>query len=414
MKKAATRWTSRLIKLAVCGAALVYLSSKVTLEDYARLASDPQTKHIILSEKRGPDGMRLLTIRDATTGDERTVHESQLADQERLREIAKDYRPIEKGLKSVVFDADWRWTSASLIAFAPVTFIIAWRLRVLLLTQDIRLSYRDALLLTFAGNFFNFAMPGTTGGDIYKAYHIAKKTHKRTEGITVVILDRVFGLVSFLLIAVVAIFVARKTLEIGGYGTSVGFVMLAFVVCGMMYFSRRARRAIGFERLIARLPLADKLRRIDETAFSLRHHRRQTVLSLIVTIVSHFIIVLSIYFLARGLGIHPNLGRSASELFTAVLIATVVGYLFAAVPISIQGFGLLEAVFIRVLVQGQWCDNSTMLALTLGMRLVQIVWSLPGIVVPWLGLERPPESAVEAELGDTPAELMPERSSQIM
>jgi hypothetical protein len=89
-----------------------------------------------------------------------------------------------------------------------------------------------------------------------------------------------------------------------------------------------------------------------------------------------------------------------------------VGYLFAAVPISIQGFGLLEAVFIKVMVDGQWCDNSTMLALTLGMRLVQIVWSLPGIIVPWLGLERPPELAVEEDLGDTPAALMPERQTQ--
>lgn len=400
MTTTAKRWTSRLIKLAVCGAALWYLSSKVTLEDYARLAENPHVKHIILSESRLPDGSIRYTIRDAATGAERVVHESQLADQERLTAIAKDFRRVEKGLKSVVFNADWRWAAWSLVAFAPVTFIIAWRLACLLRTQDIGLSYRDALLLTFAGNFFNFAMPGTTGGDIYKAYHIAKKTHKRTEGITVVILDRVFGLISFLFIAVAAIFLARSTSVIGVYGTYVGWLMLALVLCGMLYFSNRARRAIGFERLLSRLPLADKLRRVDETAFSLRQHRRETIASMMVTIVSHFIIVTSIYLLARGLGIHPNLGRSAGELYMAVLIATVVGYLFAAVPISIQGFGLLEAVFIKVMVQGQWCDNSTMLALTLGMRLVQIVWSLPGIIVPWLGLERPRETAGAIESPD--------------
>jgi hypothetical protein len=44
-----------------------------------------------------------------------------------------------------------------------------------------------------------------------------------------------------------------------------------------------------------------------------------------------------------------------------------------------------------------------MLALTLGLRLVQIIWSLPGVVVPWLGFARPredvdaPDSSISAE-----------------
>ena len=156
MTTAAKRWTSRLIKLAVCGVALWYLSTKVTLEDYARLAASPREKHIILSESRSSDGTLQLTIRDARTGEHRIVRGSELASQETLTAIAKDHRPIEKGLKSVVFEADWSWTAWSLIAFAPVTFILGWRLQCLLRTQEIRLGYRESLLLTFAGNFFNF------------------------------------------------------------------------------------------------------------------------------------------------------------------------------------------------------------------------------------------------------------------
>lgn len=386
MPASTKKWISRLIKFAVCAGALWYLSSKVTLDDYVRLAESPDKRHLLLSEGAISETTVVLRIRDLDTGVEREVARAALAKQE---ELTPDQRPIELGLKTVVREGDWAWGRFALLVMGPVPFIIAVRLRWLLAAQEIALSYRDALLLTFAGNFFNFAMPGTTGGDIYKAYHITKRTRKRTEGITVVLLDRVVGLLSFLFIAAAAIFAARGTEVVGVFGRYVGYLLLALIVGGVLFFSRRLRRLIRYDRWLAKLPLADKIRRIDETAFSFRYHRWLAAVSLLITLISHGLIVTSIYFLARSLGIHPSAGRGAGDMFLAVLISTVVGYLFAAIPISVQGFGLLEAVFYKVMVGGLWCNPSQMLALTLGARLVQIVWSLPGVFVPWLGMERP-------------------------
>ena len=375
------KWSLRLLKIAVCAGALLYLSTKVTLNDYVRLADSPDREYVLVDETTDT-----LTIRDPDGDRTWPVPRSALA---RREQLPKDQRPIELGLKTIVRTADWSWARWALLVFAPVTFVIAWRLRFMLATQGIHIGYRDTLLLTFAGNFFNVAMPGTTGGDLYKAYHIAKRTDKRAEGVTIVVLDRVVGLISFLLIAAIAILAARGTDIIGAFGSWVGTLMLAMIVAGGLFFSNRFRRLVRYDKWLARLPFADKIRRIDETAFSFRHHRWQAVVCLAVTVVSHLVIVCSIYFLARSLGIHPNLGRSAEELCLAVLIATVVGYLIAAIPITYQGFGLMEAVYLKVLVDGQWANASQMLALTLSARLVQIIWSLPGVIVPWRGLERP-------------------------
>ncbi|MCG8407920.1 MAG: flippase-like domain-containing protein [Phycisphaerales bacterium] len=393
MNKSAKKWISRLVKFAVCAGALWYLSTKVSLDDYVRLAESPETKYRLVSQSE-----ETLRIRDVDGGHVREVSRHAVAKQEQLK---KDQRPIELGLKTIVRTTNWSWTGWALLSFGPVTFILSWRLRLLLATQGIQISYVHTLLLTFAGNFFNFAMPGTTGGDLYKAYHIAKRTHKRTEGVTVVILDRAIGLISFLLIAVVAIGVAgvTGTTIIGTYGTWVGLTMVALMVGGMLFFSNRVRRWIRYDAWLGKLPFADKLKRIDETAFSFRYHRPQALISLGVTLLSHCFIVTCIYFLARGFGIHPNLGRGANELYMACTISTAVGFLFAAVPISVQGFGLLEAVFFKVMVEGQWSNASQMLALTLGARLVQIVWSLPGLLVPWLGMERPSGVSDRAPLG---------------
>ncbi len=392
MSKSAKKWISRLVKFAVCAGALVYLANKVTLEDYVRLADNPGKKYRLLDESSAGDATT-YRIRDVDTGDEQAVTAADLAAQDQLE---KHQRSVERGIKTVVKSADRSWGIWALLFFGPVAFIIAWRMKCLLATQDIPISYRDALLLTFAGNFFNFAMPGTTGGDLYKAYHIAKRTAKRTEGVTIVILDRVVGLISFLLIAAVAIPIAAQgTTIVGVYGRWVGYLTVALIACGLLYFSGRARSLIRYETWLAKLPFADKLKRIDETAFSFRHQGGQAFIALIVTLISHFFVFGTIYLLARSLGIHPHEGGDGIELVLAILIAAVVGYLFAAIPISVQGFGLLEAVYYKVLVDGGWCDASTMLVLTLGTRLIQILWSMPGIAVPWLGMERPPETAEE-------------------
>jgi uncharacterized protein (TIRG00374 family) len=388
------KWLSRIVKLAVCAVALWYLSGKVAWYNYARLSENPQSPFILLSEK--PDS---LELKDSATGQTRTVPRTALA---RRDQLEKGQRDVEYGMRSIIREADRSWAIAALLVFGPAVFILAWRLQLLLDTQEISITYRDALLLTFAGNFFNFAMPGTTGGDLYKAYHIARRTHKRTEGVTVVILDRVIGLVSFLILAGVTIFASWQHSMIGVYGKWVGYFMVAFLIGVALFFSQRFRRLIGYQKLLARLPFADKLRRVDDTTLSLRFHKKDTLLSLAVTIFSHFLLVTSVYFLARGLGMGANTSppRSQLELMAACLLATVVGYLFAAVPISFQGFGLLEAVFAKVIVEGHWGTYSQMLALTLGIRLIQIAWALPGIIVPWLGFARPTHEQEEEELGD--------------
>lgn len=395
MSPTAKKWGVRIVKLAFCGAALWYLSGKVYINDYARLADAPEKQYRILS--RTPDTLRLL---DADSGRELTVPLAALARQDQL---SKGEKPIEQGMRSIIRQADGTWALWAFLVYGPVAFGIAWRLRLLLATQEISLSYRDAALLTIAGNFFNFAMPGTTGGDLYKAYHIARRTHKRTEGVTIVLLDRVIGLASFLLLAAATIFGSWRTNIIGPWGRYVGYATLAFILGSGLFFSQRVRRVLGYEALLRRLPFGEKLHRVDQTMFSFRFHREQALLSLLLTIVTHFLIVTMIYCMARSLGVDPaHTGRSAWELYRAILLATVVGYLFAAVPITFQGFGLLEAVFYKVLVDGHWADVSQMLTLTLSQRLIQVLWSLPGVAVPWLGFGRPKDTELAAEREDEP------------
>jgi len=389
----ARKWLSRIVRLTVTAAAVVYLYTKVAWYDQATLAADPAKSCRIV----GIPAADPLQLEDPSTGRRFTATASELATPAQTAPLNK--HPIEYGLRSIVRRMNVGYALLALLAVGPTTFILGWRLRYLLAMQHIEMSRTEAILLTFAGNFFNFALPGTTGGDLYKAYHIARHAHKRTEGVTVVFLDRAIGLISFVLLASLCILASWRTQALGRLGKLVGLMMAALFVGAAIFFSRRFRRWIGYEALLARLPMADRLKRVDQTAFNFRYHPRQTAVALLVTAASHAFLALGVMYFARSVGMpRPRMfdSHGMGEFYLACMLALTVGYLLAAVPISFQGFGLLEAVFLRVLAVGGWGTNSQVIAVCLGARVIQLIWSLPGIVVPWLGLRRPTAKEQEA------------------
>jgi uncharacterized membrane protein YbhN (UPF0104 family) len=391
-------WLSRLVRLAVCIAAVIYLYTQVSWYDQATLARDPERTYRVV----GSPGDDPLVLMDPQTGKAFKVERSALATAEQLAGTGR--RPMEAGLRSVALGMEARWVIAALLAMAPTTFIMGWRLRYLLRMQEVTISLGEAVWLTFAGNFFNFALPGTTGGDLYKAVHIASHAPRRTEAVTIVLIDRAIGLVSFVLMAAVCILFSWQYGAVGRLGKLVGLMLLATMLGGAIFFSHRFRRWIGYEALLRRLPMADRLRRVDQTAFSFRYHPRQTFVAMIGTIMNNGFLALTILCLVRAVGMPGEGAASArpsggfyAELFLASTLALSVGYLAAAIPISFQGFGLLEAVFLRIFAGGGWGTASQVLAVCLALRATHLVWSLPGLVVPWLRLRRCDPQAVTKE-----------------
>ena len=96
-------------------------------------------------------------------------------------------------------------------------------------------------------------IPGTTGGDVVKAVYIAKRcSTDRVRALVSVVVDRIVGLLSLLLIGSLA-----SLLAVNRFPTFAIVVWLtagsALLFC-VLLLSPDLRRRIRFERLIARLP----------------------------------------------------------------------------------------------------------------------------------------------------------------
>ena len=124
----------------------------------------------------------------------------------------------------------------------------AIRLVCMLGVQQVKLSLWNAIKLTFAGNFFNFALPGTTGGDLIKAYYITRFTHRKTEAVATVFLDRAVGLLGLVLLAGVMIVFTRDPSQFAELGWSMAGICLILAIGAIVVFSSRIRRGAASGR----------------------------------------------------------------------------------------------------------------------------------------------------------------------
>ncbi len=90
---------------------------------------------------------------------------------------------------------------------------IAYRLKLLMAGQNIMLSLKDAVYLTFIGYFFNNFLPTAIGGDIAKAYYASRKTNNKPASYAAVLADRIIGMLATLLIALIGILFIGKSMS---------------------------------------------------------------------------------------------------------------------------------------------------------------------------------------------------------
>src|ERR1051326_133119 len=71
---------------------------------------------------------------------------------------------------------------------------------ILLRILGIEMSRMRAFVINMVGAFYSTFMPGSTGGDVLKAYYAAKNTPFRTRAVMSVIVDRAIGLIALILL----------------------------------------------------------------------------------------------------------------------------------------------------------------------------------------------------------------------
>ena len=231
------------------------------------------------------------------------------------------------------------WLALALVVYAAQQMIGVWRWDRLLRAQHVEVAKNKLAESIWVSMFFNNFLPSNIGGDVVRITDTAPEAGSKTLATTVVLVDRALGLTALLVVAAVGAFFAWLT---GRYVPGSRWLWLA---CGGLIASAIFVIAMPdfVSHLLAPLRALNKpwvttrAQRLEEAV--MRFGKAPAVLAgaFGAAIVVQITIVAFYLLTARGLSVPLPL------LLGAVLIPVSLAVQMA--PISINGFGVREAVF---------------------------------------------------------------------
>ncbi len=93
------------------------------------------------------------------------------------------------------------WTIAALSVYGLMLAVSAWRWRLLLRIQTIDVGLGTLTKSFLVATFFNNFLPSNIGGDVVRVADTAPFAGSKTLATTVVLIDRILGLIALLVLA---------------------------------------------------------------------------------------------------------------------------------------------------------------------------------------------------------------------
>ena len=231
------------------------------------------------------------------------------------------------------------WLMAAFAANAVVMAVSVWRWRLLLGAQHVTVATRTLSESYWVALFFNNFLPSNIGGDVVRIADTSQVAGSKTLATTVILVDRVLGAFALLTVGAVGAVSARAIgVDIPGTGWLEVAALAALAVCIPLFVAPRLLdallsplRALGHPWILERLVmLQDALERFRSRPSSL-------VGALAGAVLVQLVIVVFYALAARSLSI--PLGVVMAGVLVPVALAVQMA------PVSINGFGVREAVF---------------------------------------------------------------------
>lgn len=229
----------------------------------------------------------------------------------------------------------------SVVAFASLAHVAAlvvgaFRWRAYLGALESPLGVRAVAGLAAGGSFFNAFLPTGVGGDAFKALRLVRAGYERTAAFGSVLLDRLSGLVGLAVLGTLG----AVSLLLSGTGSGVPLATLAVVL--VIAAAEMGLALAG--SLLARLAPARFRPHVLEATTEMRsasRHRAHVVRGYGLGVLAQAIVVGAHLIIANGL----DLRVSVATVVCAVALAQVA----ALIPVTINGAGLREAMYVWAL-----------------------------------------------------------------
>jgi uncharacterized protein (TIRG00374 family) len=219
--------------------------------------------------------------------------------------------------------------------------ILARRLQIIFGAEGVGVKLTEASNLTFIGFFFNNFLPTSVGGDLVKALCASRVTREPVKSVTSVLMDRIFGLFTFIVIPSVSFLFFLKEIQNPSVPVMI-YSFLAFAVfCFFLLFDRALAKRFRFiEKLLNVFHLGEKVKKIYEGLHAFRHRRLVMVQAMALSIAGQCLGIVVLYLTSLSMGVRTSI------LYFFLLVPVV--HLLSMLP-SLNGLGIREGAYIYFL-----------------------------------------------------------------
>ncbi len=285
-----------------------------------------------------------------------------------------------------------------LCTFAAAAFsFVRWHLLIRAVGIEVRLV--DTLRLGALGLALNFVSPGSIGGDFFKAIFLAHgQPGRRTEAVATVIIDRVLGLLTMLVLASAGILAMGLA---GGPFSALRVLcrtaLVTTVVCwtgAALLLALPGLTGPRVSRWFERIPVVGKtIARLLGAVQTYRSRKPILLAALGLSVLVAVFFIASYYLVARGLPVHE-------PSFTEHLMIVPVAGLVGAIPITPSGLGTLELAveeLYRAVPGGGAVERGDGTLVALARRVTELAVALVGLMFYFMHRREVEEVYAEAE-----------------
>lgn len=224
----------------------------------------------------------------------------------------------------------------------------------------------DACYHTAIGAFLSQCLPSSVGGDVYKGI-ILKQRYKISTALSVstTLIDRLYGISSFILFAFLGCFVEWKSLITSSIGE---LMILILVLAGgaliILYGLKFAKQKVP----LFLMPIVS----FSESISLIFFHKTDALIIFMTSLVASFCLIMGAFLLSVGIGLELTL----FQIFISIPLVIII----SAIPISFAGWGLREGAMVVILsIYG--VPKEEALALSLLFGIVQFLSAFPGLIL---------------------------------
>lgn len=270
--------------------------------------------------------------------------------------------------QNIVLGADIPLLCLALLLSAANLFLGTARWKLLLKHLDVSVPFNRLFQFVLQSIAVNLFVPGGIAGEFSRAFSLHIGHTDAGPAYSSVITDKLLGLIGFLLLATLAIFLEWKKLWAINIVWSVAVFGLILLIMTLVLYS--GRMSLALTQRLQRLPAVQRISTL--LTDNLQSYRRTPLIlleALCIAIAAHMLQIVCTWTIGAALGV--ELGFYTYLLYVPIIAVA------AAVPISNSGIGVRETGFVLLLsLAGAEAES----ALAISLIFTTFALVIPGIL----------------------------------